>query len=869
MSIMKLIGYCKRKALEADDKRQSALYTFTGGYRDATTPCVGRDMNKTPTSAKQSQQVAQLLTSILRRRHWESKVRFVYHKPKGAKARFSKQSGITTPDNTMDTIATICLLVCVTLTYGKDFSNMAENDEYKMFGRNLLMHLLKKETRTSVDREEKTRFASELESLDDVLETTKRKNQIFESNLEFIRRHNLEAAIGKHTYTLGVNEFSDMTHDEFKRRYLGYKMPKDVRESAATYIHTSTSKRNIRDTLDWREEGLVTPVKNQGQCGSDWAFSATGALEGQHFRKTGQLVSLSEQNLIDCTKSYGNQGCHGGWMDDAFKYIRDNKGIDTEVGYPYYARDLGYCYYNAQYNAATDKGFVDIKEGDEDALLNAVATIGPISAAIDAKQPSFMSYQSGVYYEPNCGSNMENLDHAVLVVGYGSQFGTDYWLVKNSWGAHWGDQGYIKMARNRGNQCGIATKASYPLFSNKMPRVLSAAQRFLGIGVKSARFASCTRSLSILSEDILKTDVKEWRNDTVVFSWQGEDHRPITRALDIKEGSTIFSIASAGYNPSMLLLDNPAKVIIADIDPTQVAWCMLYFSAIKHLSYEEFRGLVGFGEGSATTPDERGRIYDSLRRSLPDKALKYWDGHRNAVIKSGMYRFGHYIRVWGLERFAPIAHSQETLDKFLSISDIEEQRVFFEEQWNTWRWRRAFTEAHLNISPFIYYPYWDFLPKLAPLWLNNFREICLNVPNMDNPQIEMHLTAKISGKYSIPDFWKPENFIPIRERLDAFELVHADANEYFRTTTETFDGFVLSNVGDAFNKVEHDDWVSSAIKRGKPGSRITYLSVVGTDKGWPDGDKGRIHIEQELSEDLMNGTERGFLWDHLHIATIK
>ncbi|CAH1792536.1 unnamed protein product [Owenia fusiformis] len=401
-----------------------------------------------------------------------------------------------------------------------------------------------------------------------------------------------------------------------------------------------------------------------------------------------------------------------------------------------------------------------------------------------------------------------------------------------------------------------------------MSRILSAIGRIGRRAVKPEKLTSHVRGLSLLSEDILKTDVEEWKNDRVVFVWHGEDHRPITKALEIKEGSTIFSIASAGYNPSMLLLENPAKVVMTDINPTQIAWCMLYFSAIKNLTYEEFRSLVGFGEGATTTSDERGRIYDSLRGSLPSNALVYWDFHRDSMSKSGMYLFGNFIRYWGLERFAPIAHSEETLDKFLSFGDIDQQRVFYEEQWDTWRWRRAFMQAHLNISPVVFRPFMDLLPQLAPRWLSRFREICMSVPNMDNPQIEIHLTSKISGKYGLPDFWKRENFVPIRERLDKFELIHADANEYLERTSEKFDGFVLSNVGDAYGKEKHDQWVTRAIKRGKPGSRITYLSVAGTNKGWPDAEKDSIRVEQELSS-LLQGIERGFLWDEFHIATLK
>jgi cathepsin L len=286
-----------------------------------------------------------------------------------------------------------------------------------------------------------------------------KRRAIWEANLEKIQHHNLQASLGKHTFTLGMNKFGDLLVPEFAEMVNGYTA-ENKQKGRLTFM--SPMNVQVPDSVDWRTKGYVTPVKDQGQCGSCWAFSTTGSLEGQSFRKTGKLPSLSEQNLVDCSQKEGNQGCNGGLMDQAFQYIKDNNGIDSEESYPYTAQD-GKCNYNPANKAADDSGFVDIPTGNETALMEAVATVGPISIAIDASSILFQLYSSGVYIDPFCKNGVDDLDHGVLAAGYGTDSGKDFWLVKNSWGGSWGEQGYIRMARNRNNQCGVATAASYPI----------------------------------------------------------------------------------------------------------------------------------------------------------------------------------------------------------------------------------------------------------------------------------------------------------------------------------------------------------------------------------------------------------------------
>jgi len=247
-----------------------------------------------------------------------------------------------------------------------------------------------------------------------------------------------------------------MTNAEFNALMNGFVM----QNTTGGNLFSTEGLTDPPASVDWRTKGYVTDVKNQKQCGSCWAFSATGSLEGQTFKKTQKLPSLSEQNLVDCSKKQGNKGCQGGLMNNAFTYIKVNDGIDTEMSYPYKGKNRK-CEFKKADVGGTDTGFTNVKTGNEEDLQQAVATIGPISVAMDASHPSFQMYRSGVYSEKKCSS--KRLDHGVLAVGYGTEGSKDFWIVKNSWGPSWGMKGYFEMARNDKNMCGIATQASYPL----------------------------------------------------------------------------------------------------------------------------------------------------------------------------------------------------------------------------------------------------------------------------------------------------------------------------------------------------------------------------------------------------------------------
>lgn len=274
----------------------------------------------------------------------------------------------------------------------------------------------------------------------------------FADNKKYIDEHNS----WNPGYNLELNSFADIHYEDwlYHKHFNENMFVKDFSEPME-----KEEVDGLPQSIDWREQNLVTPVKNQQQCGSCWTFSATGSIEGQHAKKTGELISLSESQIVDCDVNGNDQGCDGGLMDGAFEYVINNGGIESENDYPYKPVDNP-CSFNKDKIATKFKGYRDIS-GGETGLKEAVASIGPISVGIDASNPSFQFYKSGVYYEPECSSTM--LDHGVLVIGYGTtKNGTNFWLVKNSWGESWGMDGYIKMSRDKNNNCGIATQASYP-----------------------------------------------------------------------------------------------------------------------------------------------------------------------------------------------------------------------------------------------------------------------------------------------------------------------------------------------------------------------------------------------------------------------
>ncbi|KAJ6679066.1 CYSTEINE PROTEASE [Salix purpurea] len=286
--------------------------------------------------------------------------------------------------------------------------------------------------------------------------------EVFKDNLMFIDQHNSE----NRTYTVGLNRFADLTNEEYRSMYLGTRTGHKKRLSKTSDRYAPRVDDSLPDSVDWRKEGAVAEVKDQGGCGSCWAFSTIAAVEGVNKIVTGDLIVLSEQELVDCDNSY-NEGCNGGLMDYAFEFIINNGGIDTEDDYPYLGRDGKCDTFRKNARVVSIDSYEDVPVNDETALTKAVAN-QPISVAIEAGGRSFQFYESGIF-TGQCGTN---LDHGVAAVGYGTEKGKDYWIVRNSWGKSWGESGYLRMERNIASpagKCGIAVEPSYPIKKGQNP----------------------------------------------------------------------------------------------------------------------------------------------------------------------------------------------------------------------------------------------------------------------------------------------------------------------------------------------------------------------------------------------------------------
>jgi len=272
------------------------------------------------------------------------------------------------------------------------------------------------------------------------------RKKVFEANHKLIVAKNLE----NRSYTLGITAFADLTNEEFKSQYMGLERG-EVGPIIGT--HEYVEGEELASSIDWRSRGAVTPIKNQGQCGSCWAFSSTGAMEGAWFLATGKLLSFSEQQFVDCAKfRYGDMGCNGGLQMHAFTYAKSN-AVCTEDSYPYTGKNSLFtpCKASSCTTGIPRGGVTGYKNVGHDAQsLMSALNQQPVSISIEADQEVFQHYKSGVLSADGCGSQ---LDHAVLAVGYGSD-SQDYWIVKNSWGETWGEEGYIRIVRGK-DECGL------------------------------------------------------------------------------------------------------------------------------------------------------------------------------------------------------------------------------------------------------------------------------------------------------------------------------------------------------------------------------------------------------------------------------
>nr|XP_056702814.1 digestive cysteine proteinase 2-like [Euleptes europaea] len=282
------------------------------------------------------------------------------------------------------------------------------------------------------------------------------RKHTFTHNMRFVHSKNRANL----SFKLALNHLADLTLDEMAA--MRGKLKSTTPNNGRPFPHEQYIGLILPESMDWRLYGAVTPVKDQAVCGSCWSFASTGALEGSLFLKTGQLIPLSQQVLIDCSWGFGNYACDGGEEWQAYEWVLKHGGIATTESYGPYKGQNGYCHSNASEIVAKLSHYVNVTSGNITALKAAIYKHGPVAVSIDAAHRTFSFYSNGVYYEPKCGNKKGELDHAVLAVGYGVLQGELYWLIKNSWSTYWGNDGYILMSM-KDNNCGVATDATYPV----------------------------------------------------------------------------------------------------------------------------------------------------------------------------------------------------------------------------------------------------------------------------------------------------------------------------------------------------------------------------------------------------------------------
>lgn len=295
------------------------------------------------------------------------------------------------------------------------------------------------------------------------------KFAVWKANHYYVERHNAEYHAGRKTFQLEMNANADLTLVEYRKKLglrsrTGPQLNGTALELGKSLHGSNSTNATLTSSTgkDWRGTPFLGPVKNQLSCGSCWSFASTTVLQSSWALKSGNLETFSEQQLVDCVND-GENGCDvGGVIAESWDYVLAGSRPMSEESYPYTATSGGSCKYNAaKASQAKFSHAVQIPESDEAALAQALNTVPAIAVAIDASTQEFQLYKSGVFTSTTCGNNWENLDHAVTVVGYGNEDGHDYWVVQNSWDTTWGENGYIRMARNKDNMCGVAKDASY------------------------------------------------------------------------------------------------------------------------------------------------------------------------------------------------------------------------------------------------------------------------------------------------------------------------------------------------------------------------------------------------------------------------